>query len=568
MTGAEITRGYVEFFEPDAFVEAEPDLLEKVGLGSIRDKRRIHRRIMPLQELLTCQRNRTWSEPTIGLGVIDVLRHIYETERRFELRDKHPAILIKQSGATALVEAMFGLYPSDQSSVYITKAYRDVFKPRELDATPETWPEIFIRGAVTPLRVTEYHLEGNRSWHHDPVIFVFDPARSTDLIDLWNMRIEPNPLLPIPLGWWPDLLDEVQKTIVAQHQPLHGNSSGVMNSTTIEFARSIGEAQGKRILGMLSSNLPRGSWVWKPWRNRIWEKWEDERIEPPRPLRVTAQKKRVKLTVRGSGPPISDFEALDPDFASLYGGGHDARWVNVVNLRGLSRQDIATVFPFNVTDPAWPRLHYFGERVVVGTEGWSFVQRYKESTGSIQFQTHEEGVIGSLKRLGVEAHLSQPGHIAKQILHHLGGLTGVRLLADGETLKLLNKMAGGVRTRKDGKEETEEVFDRRTWPEQKWKKVIAQRRKRLPLPEIKVSDFTKHNVLRLGVTTKCPHCTAMNWHSLTVADYEITCERCLESYPFPQGSLMRSNGNWSYRVIGPFSIPDYARGSYGDPTCP
>ena len=54
-----------------------------------------------------------------------------------------------------------------------------------------------------------------------------------------------------------------------------------------------------------------------------------------------------------------------------------------------------------------------------------------------------------------------------------------------------------------------------------------------------------------------------NWHSLTAADYEIACERCLERYSFPQGALSKNNGNWSYRVLGPFSAPDYARGSYG-----
>ena len=33
LTGAEIARGYVEFFEPDVFVEAKPNLLERIGLG-------------------------------------------------------------------------------------------------------------------------------------------------------------------------------------------------------------------------------------------------------------------------------------------------------------------------------------------------------------------------------------------------------------------------------------------------------------------------------------------------------------------------------------------------------
>lgn len=36
VTGLEIARGYIQFFEPDAFIEAQPGLLESVGLGLLR----------------------------------------------------------------------------------------------------------------------------------------------------------------------------------------------------------------------------------------------------------------------------------------------------------------------------------------------------------------------------------------------------------------------------------------------------------------------------------------------------------------------------------------------------
>ena len=49
---------------------------------------------------------------------------------------------------------------------------------------------------------------------------------------------------------------------------------------------------------------------------------------------------------------------------------------------------------------------------------------------------------------------------------------------------------------------------------------------------------------------------------LTSADYQITCERCLKPYDFPQAALRDHNRNWTYRVVGPFSVPDFGRGSY------
>jgi hypothetical protein len=33
-------------------------------------------------------------------------------------------------------------------------------------------------------------------------------------------------------------------------------------------------------------------------------------------------------------------------------------------------------------------------------------------------------------------------------------------------------------------------------------------------------------------------------------------------YDFPQAELSQHNRNWHYRVVGPFSVPDYGRGSY------
>ena len=49
-----------------------------------------------------------------------------------------------------------------------------------------------------------------------------------------------------------------------------------------------------------------------------------------------------------------------------------------------------------------------------------------------------------------------------------------------------------------------------------------------------------------------------------IADYRLICERCLKTYDFPQADLEKQNRNWTYRVVGPFSVPDYGRGSYSE----
>ena len=117
LTCAEIARGYAEFFEPDVFVEATPNLLERAGLGDLRTPPGIHHHVVSLETLLSCDSHSDEAELDIGLDIIDVLTDIYPSERRFQLRDHRPAYLVKPGGSSALVAALFGLYPDDELSL-------------------------------------------------------------------------------------------------------------------------------------------------------------------------------------------------------------------------------------------------------------------------------------------------------------------------------------------------------------------------------------------------------------------------------------------------------------------
>jgi hypothetical protein len=218
--------------------------------------------------------------------------------------------------------------------------------------------------------------------------------------------------------------------------------------------------------------------------------------------------------------------------------------------------------PFNTFDRKWPHLGLGGEQIAIGSEGWVYPQRYTNTSQFVSPLTSDQAVIGSLGQFGINASLSEPGHIAKQMLEHLGGLRGVRLLADLSTLKLLNKMAGGLRRRRNDGETLEENFGLRTATLKDWTEVVARRQEPWAKRQSVLARFTARNVLRLGLETDCPHCNATNWNTLSNIDYRVVCERCLKSYDFPQAHLREQNRNWTYRVVGPFSVPDFGRGSY------
>src|ERR1700683_1112134 len=213
LRGLSIAKGYVKFFEADVYVEAEKGLLESVGLAATRQKLAIYSDVVTLKEFLKPERHKDWSEPAFGLTIRYLQGHIYVTEQQFERRDRRENLLVKRDRSSAVTEAIFGAYPTQRDADYFVAGYKSAFRPTEIAPTPAAWLKVFEENAVTPLRVTRYGLETQRFWHHDALIYVFDPALATDLIDLWNLRLEPHPVVPVPVQWFEPLADSIFKML-------------------------------------------------------------------------------------------------------------------------------------------------------------------------------------------------------------------------------------------------------------------------------------------------------------------------------------------------------------------
>ncbi|MGD9879613.1 MAG: hypothetical protein AB7F22_23180 [Reyranella sp.] len=559
--GAEVATGYARFFEPDVYVETKKGLLEDAGFGALRQEHTFHAQVITLKEFLEPEQGRNWSEPAFGLSIHDVLGHIYKTEQQFVRRDSWASLHVSPERGNVLSEAMFGVYPNLGSVKYIEQTYGNVYRPDRVKPTPNIWRQVFLKGAQTPLRVTRHGLDTQRNWHHDLLVFVFDPTRATDLIDLWNLRLEPHPVLPVPVEWFEALSDDIHKVLKAEHRPIEGNPHGSMHQATIEFGRSIRREKAESLVRSLKPGLPPGALSIKYWRNAIWVEHRDDRVHRNNRLKVVARERRADLVLEEDREPRTTFETLVPEFAQPFGKGNP-RWVNVLNISNYSNRSIATVLPFNTFDRTWPRLGMGGDAVPVTSEGWVFPQQYTNLGQYVSLLNANDAIVGSLEQLGIKAELSEPGHIARQILEHLGGLRGVSMLAHIETLNLLNKMAGGLRRKRNDADTVEENFELRTARLKDWTDLIAARKTQRLFSHHNLEAFTKSSVIRLGLETDCPHCNAKNWSTLTVIDYRVTCERCLKVYDFPQAALRKHNRNFTYRVIGPFSVPDYGRGSY------
>ncbi|WP_447969889.1 hypothetical protein [Nitrospira sp. M1] len=561
LRGYEIAKGYIRFFEPDVYVEAEEGLLEKAGLAALKSDTSLNRAVVSLNEFME-KEDQGLNEPHFGQSIFDILKHTYENERRFTLKNERPAI-IASSKNDLFAHACIGVYPEGNGTKYLSDEFRDVFSPEEVDSCAETWLKLFSNGVISPLRITFNHIEKQRYWHHKPIIYLFDPNNSVDLIDLWNLRIEPSPVFPVPIKWFDDLSDFLRNLISRNHRHLKDNPHEVMHYMTVEIARSVTKSKAKEIISPAFDELPQESWRFKLCRNPIWHAPFDD-IHGPKyeRMKLSVSEKQVRLPVVKNGHIYSKFETLSPFFAQRFSGSR-CRWANVIVPNSYSDHEIATVIPHNTFDRSWPRLGMGGENFCISREGWVFMQDHKDLEQPLNFLRNDQAFMEWLEEHHIIANLSEPGRIAKQMLNSLKGFWGLNLVNDPQMVRFINNHA--MSTRRQGGEGDsviqEEYFTGRAASIKQWQCQISQLNPKR-ISKLDISEYIKRNVIRLGLETDCSHCGAKNWHDLNEVAYVVRCERCLKDYDFPQADLRNKNENWKYRVIGPFAVPNYARGSY------
>ena len=139
-------------------------------------------------------------------------------------------------------------------------------------------------------------------------------------------------------------------------------------------------------------------------------------------------------------------------------------------------------------------------------------------------------------------------------------VSGVRVcLREPDTLRLLDEMAKSVRKHPDGKVEE---FPDRSIEVKRWRDLVNRRSTARRGYGVNLDAFIKANILRLGLVLPCTNCRKRNWFGIENLREQLTCERCLKTYAFPQGTLNFQQFPWQYRVIGPYSVPNYAEGAY------
>ena len=555
--GMALTRGYIRFFEPDVYVEAKPGLAAECGIDK-NSGSPLFKRVVTLEDFVTYKDGRA-PEFAFSLNILDVYRELYLKEYRFESKHPRQVVLFEGSGPDGtFAEALSGAFPEDEGLSFIRRGFLDTFDPEIKEVSARDWTSALQQRAGDPLAFTSYGFDRQPGASGNPRLFIADPSNPHDLIDLWNLRQFCDQVLPVNVKWLSELRGFLTEIIKRTHRPLPGNPHGVMINTTIEFGRSISVDRTEEICRTTFNDLPQGSCTIKSWYDRIWEFHSADGIPKQELAVIEAKSGSVDLDYEHGKELVAEFPAVSPSFAQRYGASN-ARWVNVLSLSDFTSQSaLALALPSTSSGLFGTRL-IGPEAFMVTREGFVLPQKYRDTTQFFRLPTGRKAILEWLGEQGIEATPSEPGRIADQILARTDGFRRAYLLSHEETLKTLDKMARREHKRGDGKVEG---YPDRTAPVSDWEGLINRRKQEQFEPTLEIKAFVEVKALRLGLAIRCAYCEYETWYGIGQMKERLTCERCLQEFDFPQGTLDSRKTPWRFRVTGPFSVPDFARGAY------
>jgi hypothetical protein len=548
----QIVEGYLNYFEPDFIVESNQGLAKQFGIPE--------EFTISLDELIVNKSvyGETWN--AYGLNAFDIYKSLYQQELKFQRRHREKFAIInsKIKKYKLIAACLFGSFSENTNSAYIESAFKDVFNPDIIEFDKKTIISIYENKIITPLRISRTKYRVYDSSRNEPMLYFFDETKSQDLVDFWNLRIIYPEAIAIPIQFLDVLKKFCQDYIIRNNIQLPGSNGGYKVHTTLQPSRSITYNKIEDIFkeylnaekkggATISSTYPS---IWKDSPEFVWR---------PKRSVLNGGEKRIEITMEPSYRGIT-FETLSPDFPERIRNRY--RWANVVNLSDWSFKDeVTTIYPDNLFNPSFPRISQQG-KMRTNSEGLIIFPRHKESK---DFWTLSDGTSAMINYLNIKkmkAEISDAGKTLQQIVRTIGGLHSARLIANPKLLELLNKMAHKqVKSEKNENEIVKEYLGR-TVQYSEINKLINEITQSQFFSSTDLASLISNKVIQLGLEVECEQCGNRNWYLINNLDYKLSCENCLNQYDFPSANPTNRKINWSYRVIGPFSKPDYAGGGY------
>ena len=544
-SAVDIREGYAATFDTDYRISLPPPTDEARTFRSIRF------------DDLTSEADE-WSQIPSGLPVTAVYRHLWERDPRFLEREAGTAITVTAADPQMelFAAACFGAFPADGDLAEMADQYRRTFEPVERELTPRLMldgvrPTARSSRCFGPLQIASYGLR----FRGDPItggtiLMLLDPRRVSDVVDFWNLRALGRHVVPIPLDSAEELVPELVERLAApEAQKWRGHdevigSQRVADDDVAAFVASLND----RGMDVFRSRFPM---LWRR-ADPTTAKWS-----------VIAEEDETEVAIRDGRLRVG---LLAPPAGEYYPGG-TARWISTVELVpwGLPGDgSVASMLPTALDEVAQLVGTFTHYDVRATGEGLAMPSGILTDEFDWVPPSGREVLSELLGSAGIGPPTpSQPGLVAEELIRRLGGLSALGLIRDRELIDLFERAAVA-----DIELESNEDRPRRRRPRTgliprgTLEGHLSRRHKNDPdRAQSHLRALVDRGVLTSGPRLNCPHCTHRNWYPVRELDDEITCERCLRTYPFPHAQPPE-RADWAYRPIGAFSFPDYAAGSY------
>jgi len=536
-----ILSGYLDAYDPDYVV--------LVGNGSDRTLDVGNRQVISSSEILAGVKED--GTPKYGIGLFEILRYFIDKELKFLRREPLDICLPEfRKPFRLFMASVFGSLPKDIDEIFWND-FADIIGAKKIPCSLSNYSEFLAPNKLFLRRMTSLYLKTIRTpaWWKGECIFFLDATNPLDIIDYWNLRAVGWNVIPVPKqasGY--DTTKRLALEFIEENFFPYRSNPEIYHNTTLLKSRSTSRKEVEEFaesLTILPPDKPGESKiVFQHWYPRIWDEWARDKdgVECCELEADTTQHDLPQFQEKIS------FRTLDPKFISRFGGHGEPRFANEIELRvyGGDKELFAEVIP-EADQNLVRAIGGFGFREWrFSKKGMVYLSQHPNWSIHLSLPKAENVFSEWLHSKGWKVELSPPGRIAKQMIKQLGGIWGISTLANEGIIKLLEKMG-------DGKTLPADDF---------WGKIskIANQEKFIKDPKAILHRLIEVQMFRLGIELQCPICKQRSWYSVKDADYELQCLKCLERFPLP--SYSAKDIEWSYRTLGPFSLPKQAYGVY------
>lgn len=418
--------------------------------------------------------------------------------------------------------------------------------PTPLDGAMRIDPEIYRRSTLST--VTSLELRPDERLSYEPNgLYVGDAASFDDLVLYWNIRAAGHEVLFYDPSYEGRLAGLRDAHLTGARQQVDPTGTGDRHVRVWHRAGTCKEA-----LGLLPFEYTRREIL---------------------PGSTPHSGERIPLMTFGDQSvlaSVSEYPSAGTVTVPLPAGptalGTDAHsQLYVASVRAivdLSDENL-TLWTPNIPElnPYFGRENYFiATDARVEPDGLGIIIRGTSESVPLRAMQHERLITELFKVKGIEAELSQPGLLARRLIHQMGGVIGCRVFAIPGVRELIEKHSPvqsftrslAIQTIRAPDSQTGEV-GYSLYEELLFGTTGRNKSK----PEDAFTYLLEKGVFRVGLRLDCPNCDLEFWLPLDDVRTRVECEYC--GTPFMITPQLRDR-DWAFRRSGLFGRDDHQGG--------